>query len=374
VFDPSFATPSTLEMSYGALDLQAQSPRLNQSTHMEHYDGTLTLRPGAAGHIDAVTDASAQNYTLTSQLENGHTLHLTMDKLHVSGGIDGLNRDQAAKLVQGLIEMATSARTAPAPASGQHDDSDKLSPANKAALHTFLLSLQDVVSGLHLQEDIQGIHVAYDKQQGGAALLRVGMHGDAPQGVLNTRLDFVLDGLDIPALPPGPMHDLIPSKIAFSPTLSGIGVHELYALALSATEPDGQPNEAEAIATLFSHGGITAGLNDVALQIGQTLVQGAGVIVAASPADVHGQARVTATKLDVLIQQAQSMPDLAQAVPVLLLLKGLARTEGETSVWDVSWEGNKLLVNGVDVQKMFGGAHHPPHSRSRSGQGMTTHP
>ncbi|MGH7041541.1 MAG: hypothetical protein ACREFY_05335, partial [Acetobacteraceae bacterium] len=62
---------------------------------------------------------------------------------------------------------------------------------------------------------------------------------------------------------------------------------------------------------------------------------------------------VTATGLDALIQQAGTDPMLKQAEPMLLMLKGLGTADGTKTVWNVIYEGGKVLVNGHDLSGLM---------------------
>ena len=64
-------------------------------------------------------------------------------------------------------------------------------------------------------------------------------------------------------------------------------------------------------------------------------------------------AHVTATGLDTLIRRANTTPELQQAAPVLIFLKGIGLQDGDRVVWDVSYAGKTLLVNGTDMSQMM---------------------
>ena len=61
------------------------------------------------------------------------------------------------------------------------------------------------------------------------------------------------------------------------------------------------------------------------------------------------------TGYDALMDRVQKMPEAAQGIPVLALLRGLARTEGDKLVWRLELtEDQKITVNGVDLRKLGG--------------------
>ena len=57
-------------------------------------------------------------------------------------------------------------------------------------------------------------------------------------------------------------------------------------------------------------------------------------------------------------------PELAQAIPVLLMVRGLGKAEGNRLIWDLAITDEQALVNGVDVMKMAGGGSPDPAPQS----------
>ena len=82
---------------------------------------------------------------------------------------------------------------------------------------------------------------------------------------------------------------------------------------------------------------------------------GTGTTTIAGPNQVTATAHLVATNFDALMERLQAHPELAQAIPVLALAKGIGKTINNTLVWDVTVQNNRVLVNGVDLQKMAGG-------------------
>ena len=53
--------------------------------------------------------------------------------------------------------------------------------------------------------------------------------------------------------------------------------------------------------------------------------------------------------------QARTNPDLQQALPVLIMLRGLAKPDGKKLVWDIVSDGPSVTVNGLDLSQLGGG-------------------
>ena len=99
---------------------------------------------------------------------------------------------------------------------------------------------------------------------------------------------------------------------------------------------------------------MSAGLESFALDIADTSFAGMGKMMVASPQNLTGLAQVTATNFDDLMQRANRIPELAGALPVFVFAKGIGRTVENRVVWDITYRGGKLVVNGTDLSSMMG--------------------
>ena len=64
---------------------------------------------------------------------------------------------------------------------------------------------------------------------------------------------------------------------------------------------------------------------------------------------------MVAAGFDDLTVRARADPDLQQALPVLILLRGLAKPDGKRLVWDIVSDGPTVTVNGLDLSQLGGG-------------------
>ena len=167
-------------------------------------------------------------------------------------------------------------------------------------------------------------------------------------------MDVGLDGLALPGMGLDVFADLLPNRVALRPTVSHVPVKELLALLQAAGEDRSAKPPPAQVAALFSQGGLKAGLESFALDMGGASFAGKADIDLPSPNAASGTAQVTATNMDALLAKVQANPALAQAVPVIVFAKGIGRTEGGKMVWDMQFDSTKLLVNGVDLLKMAG--------------------
>jgi len=150
------------------------------------------------------------------------------------------------------------------------------------------------------------------------------------------------------------MRAYMPRHIEFAPSIGGVPAKDLRALLLRAADSEGNDPGLKAQADeLMQKGPLTVGLDSLALDFGPATLRGTGELRIVGPDDVEGEAHVTATGLDALIQQANTVPELKQAEPVLFMLKGLGRQDGARTVWDITYRDRKVLVNGNDLSGMM---------------------
>ena len=170
-------------------------------------------------------------------------------------------------------------------------------------------------------------------------------------------MGFVLDSLTIDDLPPA-LALYVPKHFAIHPTLSNLDVAQLTKLGIDAgtkQPPDQHPD----LKPLFAHGGIVFGFDSLALDLAGAEFSGNGKFTMSAPTTVAGEADISARGLDDLLVHAQADPMLQRAVPVLILLKGIAKTTGDRALWQVTLANGKTLVNGVDLAAMAGGRRKP---------------
>jgi hypothetical protein len=186
----------------------------------------------------------------------------------------------------------------------------------------------------------------------------LGFGGEAPGGKLHAWLHLAMDELTSPSLPPK-VAPYLPHHIEIKPSVSGVQTADLHKLALDATEEGADTDSLEPdIQALFSRGGINVGLETLSFDLGPAKVEGTGHLTVLSANTWHGEAHVTATGLDDLTAQARTNPDLQQALPVLIMLRGMSKPDGKKLVWDIVSDGPTVTVNGLDLSQM-GGADKP---------------
>jgi hypothetical protein len=344
VFDPSFATPTTSEGTVTSVDILHTGGMAAGVTHMARVVSQSTMRPIDPTRVDLLSDANAEGYANESELPDGSVFKMTAQTVHFVGGISGLAHNKLLPLLHQTIAASKLK---------QDPDDPKSQAAVNAALRQMLITANALLTGARVDETASDVKFDYAGHTGGLSKVEMAFGGDAPQDMLTATMNFSVDGLVLADLPPA-MAGYVPTHVSIRPTLSNFSVRDLTQMGLDATAPGSKtvpPNDIEA---LFTHGGINVGFDSLGVDIAGTQFAGNGKFTVTGPQTVNGQAEITAHGLDALITKAQADPMLAQGVPMIIFLKGIAHTNGDQAVWQISVANKKVLVNGVDLSAMAG--------------------
>ncbi len=352
VYDPSFATPSTLTTDLQDLKIVATSALTDQLTTVRRVTGVSTMRPSGMGRVDLITDSTMKGYALSAKIGGNQRVDVAAEKVRVDGEVTAASRDRIATMVPALMRIIAS------------DIPGALKPGSKvltgsasddsAITRVMVQALQDLASELTLEETINGLTVHYGPYGGTASQFRIGMGMKSDDGLLQAHMDLGIDGLALPDVPLGDMTDLLPHKIALRPVVSGIPTQYLLQLIAAAGNAKAA-NPTPDFVPLFSRGGVSAGIESFAFDIAGASFAGTGRAMFDSPQQMTGQAKVTATNFDELMQRANGVPELTGVLPALMFAKGAGRSVDNQLVWDITYRGNRLLVNGTDLSAMMGG-------------------
>jgi hypothetical protein len=343
-FDPSFATATSSAGTIASVDILRASDTAAGVTHMGRVTTQSSLRPLDATHLDLLTDTTTDSYATESALPDGSTIKMTMSALHIVGGLNGVAHD---KLLP-LLHQAVAVSKLPV-----KPDDAKAQAAINAGLRQMLTLAKGLLTGGRIEESASNVKFNVSDHAGSLKKVVLALGGDAPQDMLTATMNFTLDGLVIDDLPPA-MAAYVPTHFGIRPTVSNLSVADLTKMGMDATNtPSGNVPPPD-IQALFMHGGINIGFDSLGLDIAGTQFDGSGKFTATGPQTVNGQAEITAHGLDALITKAQADPMLAQGVPVIIFLKGIAHTNGDQAVWQISVANKKVLVNGVDMSAMMG--------------------
>lgn len=344
-FDPTFATATSNDGTISSVDILRTLGSTAKVSHIDKVTSHSATRPIDPAHIDAVSDISAENYASEAALPDGSTFKMTAKAVHVSSDMTGLAHQKVLPLLHealAVIQMKPPG-----------DDVKKQVVVN-AALRKLLVTAKNLLTGLHVEETGTDIKFDIDDHVGSLTHAVLGLGGDAPQDMLSANMNFILDGLVLADLPPA-FAAYVPTHFSIHPTMSNLSVSGLTKMAMDATASPGGSVPPADFASMFSKGGINIGFDSLGLDIAGAQFSGNGKFVMTGPQSVDGQSEITAHGLDGLIEKAQGDPLLAQGLPVIIFLKGIAHTSGDSAVWLITVAKQKVLVNNVDTSAMLGG-------------------
>ncbi|MGI4943763.1 MAG: hypothetical protein ACRYHQ_24890 [Janthinobacterium lividum] len=347
-WDPTLATPSVINLAYTGCELAAANANSRQVTTIDRLNSATTLRPVAGGRVDAAFDVTGTGYSLRTTVTNPAAgvpaFQLAARQVKVALAIAGISRERSAQVIPALARFAPQPGMLPG---------TKPSP-NPEAIRAVIQAMQGLASGMTLTEVLDDLTVSSSGVNVASTQFRLGLEAKADGGFIRGALDVGLDGLTLPGMGLDTFADLLPHHVALRPYVSNVPTQELLQLLQSQTEHREDRLPPAQVAALFGHGGLKAGLESFALDIGGASFAGKASIDLPAPNAASGTAQVTATDMDALLTTVQANPSLAQAVPVIVFAKGIGRTEGGKLVWDMQFDSSKLLVNGVDLMKMTG--------------------
>ncbi len=347
-WDPTFATPSNFSTNSTGFRMVGEGGGSQQVTTIDSMVSATLLRPVADNRVDFSLDASGTGYAMRVKSGTGpaagSTMAVAVQQVKVQLSLPGVSRERSAQVIPALVRLA------PAPGA----TAGAKAPPNPEAVRMLMQALQGFASGATINEVLDGFIIESQGFGFATKQLRLGLDTKADGAFVNGAMDVGLDGLALPGMGLDTFADLLPSRVILRPVVSHVPTKELLALLQAAGEnPNSKPPPAQ-VAALFSQGGLKAGLESFALDMGGASFTGKADIDLPSPNAASGTAQVMATNMDALLAKVQANPALAQAIPVIVFAKGIGRAEGGKLVWDMQFDSSKLLVNGVDLLKMGG--------------------
>ncbi len=352
-FDTALASPTSTSSAIASLDILRDGGSGVSATHFGRLATLASTEPVDPAHVNLLADSTAQDYASQSDLPDGTQFSLTASRVHTVTSLSGLAHAALVPVLQQISKLSLEARANQARPQGP-------TPAEWATLRTMLQDAHGLLTGARLDQAAEGLKFDFGGHAGSADKLAVSLGGTAPQALLVADMTFELDGLALDGLPPQ-LAAYVPSHFAIHPTVSNLSVAALTKAALDATEPatpgpDGTVPDriSPDLQALFAQGGIDFGFDSLVLQVAGARLSGTGKFVLTSPDTVTGQAELAADGLDDLLARTQADPLLQPAAPVIIFLKGIAKTTGSQAAWLVTVDRGRLLVNGVDLSAIIG--------------------
>jgi hypothetical protein len=354
VFDPTLATPSSYDGSMRGYTAVTEGPMGTQSSHMDHLATHTSMTPTGGGRVDIESSSMGEKLSSSSTLPDGTPVTFSVDQLAGKGHVQGILFSEIGTIIRAaadVVPMLDAAGKAP------KTDDDPKPPVPEEArplLHAMLDSVRNLLGGYDQEFTMKQIKFDAGGHSGSLANLMLGVGGGAPGGKLDLHMALAMDGLDSPEIPPGTIHDYLPRHFSLKPRVSGVPTADVADLINHAIDSDGTDNdELTGMAMgLLAKGPLTVGIDDLSLDMGPGKLTGSGSVAVSSPVDYVAQAVLKLTGFDALLADANTRPELKQAAPVMIFLKGIGKQEGNAIVWNISFQDKKLLVNGTDLSSM----------------------
>lgn len=344
LYDPTFATPSTTTSSIKGATVTTTGAPMSSMARIGPASSVATMRPAGPDRVDIAIDGTMQDYQTSTGTPDTGPVEIGFKLVRVNMGMTGISRTRSTVLVQTLATAIGQILAAPS------GTPPKVAPELSKQL---LVALQDIASEMTLDEDFEGFTVKAADMNAQLARAKIGFDAKSDAGLLQARMDLGADGLVLPDMGLGAAMDLVPKRVSLRPFVSGVSIAALTRIVQSMDEKnDPAPQD---IAALFSKGGIVTGLESMSLEMGGATIAGQGKMTFTNPQKFTGAGQFTADNFDALVEKISNVPEAAQAVPVLAMVKGLGRTVDKKLVWNISYDGSKLLVNNVDLMKAMGG-------------------
>ena len=349
--DPTLATASSFDADIRGQTSTSEGANGPHTSSVEHYTAHTVWLPTGNGRVDMLGNSMGDKLAASQAMPDGAPVTWSVDHIQSSVRIDAVAANSLGTILRAAMAMvptALAARQSGAAPAG-------LPPKARTAARTLVAQLRNLWSGFTLDETLD--HVRFDANGvgGSIAKLGIGAAADTRDGKLDMHLTVAIDGIDSPEIGAGPLHDYLPRHIQLSPHLYGVGVEDASQLLLRAIDSDGTNDNAlmDDATQLLRKSPLTVGLDDVAFDLGPAHLNGSGEVHVAAKNQMTGEADITVTGLDALIQQAASMPEMKQALPILIMLKGLGRQNGDATHWKITYNARKILVNGNDLSAML---------------------
>ncbi len=392
VIDPSLTTISSIDSSATGVAISVASEKLTLDIKADRTTAHSAWQPASGGRVDVTTTSAADGVTYARPGDDG--FHMTVHRLSSESHSLGFAPGRMADAVRAALQLI---ETMPAPAKADPADDTKTPPkvenapatspptpggtpedktaamppmppmpklppltaAQRVVLHGMIDALHDAYGSADQAIAVEGVAFASRGHDVTLERLALSQSLAAPDGKADIKMRIAVDGVDSPQLPPGPLHDLVPHHVVLAPHFSGIPVNDLLAMiskAVDSDDPKADDFAADGTAML-ARSPMTAGLDELAFDMGPAKLAASGNIRTSGPGNVVGSADIKVTGLDALIQQAGNDPLLRQGTPVLIFLKGIGQQNGDVVTWKIAFANQKLTVNGTDMSQMI------PHGR-----------
>jgi hypothetical protein len=346
VFDPSLSTESSMQGRFRGVSYRVDGPDGVATARFKAVSTHTIWQPQGDGLVTMLSQTDAEGYENSRTVPNGAPVSVAIDRLHVSSRADRTDFAQLGGLVRGVASMIAAARSVgpPPPAGPQRE-----------ALQAMATTLGNLAANVDVEETAEGVRLHAAGYGGRIARLELAGGIGAPDGAAQLYMRLAFDGLASDDIPEGPFRQLLPRRLLLTPRISGVskeGLQHFIHVAIDAAGTPGADPGAAGLA-LLAASPATVAIDELALDAGPASLTGTMEVEVKSRSDIAGTAELRMTGLDALIALVASAPQFRQAMPVLILLKGIGQQEGRATVWKVAYANRKMTVNGTDMAALM---------------------
>ncbi len=352
--------PSTFDIALRDVRLDNDSGPQQAHQIWETYTAKGILSSDGDGRVSLGSTGEVINWNMSASMTHDQSVTILARRLTGDVAVHGLDRDKGDRLrkdLQGLLATVPP----PAPPGGDpHAPKPPMSPAMQQMARDMLHAMLDDATGLlrsvKLDETIEGITVNAGDGKGatiGSAV--VAMNGASDADRLDLGIDVAVNDMAIPSVPIA-YAPYVPKHVSLSDKVRGVPAERLRALMRAAMADDADPEalKRDALALLATPGTVVS-IDPFSFDSGPLNVTGTARLVPLANGSFGGHVHVTATGMDALMAKMQGDPDMAQAMPMLFIAKGMGKANGPSLVWDIDYDQSGVRINGAP----FGGGGKP---------------
>lgn len=351
VFDPTLRTASTFDAAIRDEDVHFSTPQSTQTTHIGRLDVHYGWEPTDGDTVRMVYQDGVEDYRVVFVKPQTPPVTVSIGRIDDDTTVDGVSFARFGTVVQALAAVAGAVSAG---------EKREMQPEQRALLQQAVAALPDLIGQFKQSLAVSSIVVDAGGARASLAKLRFESGGEATgKGLASFSTRITAEGFDSPMIPPE-MRPLVPHQAVLAVRASGLPGREISTILVRALDAGAPPPDAEDFTALLGRGPLALGLDELSFDLGPTAVTAEGEMQIPSPQDITGTLHVRATGFDALMTRAQTTPELTQMVPMLAMLKGFGRPQGEALVWDVVYAKGRTTVNGTDLTALTGGAPDAP--------------
>jgi hypothetical protein len=353
VLDTSLATTSTVDTKIQGYTVVVQGKQGPQTTRVDGLTSHMAWQPTADGLLTMTGQSNLDGYKAATVLPDGQKLAIDIAHMRASLTAKGVAMADMGTMIHSVAQLIASAKAIQASGAPKPDG---IPDADKATVKALVKALAGLMGSLTTDTSYEDVKVDVGGQAGSLHKLSIGFDMAAPKGRADIAWRIGLEGLESPMIPPGVYRDYLPREVKLTPHIGGIPKAALLDLVLkSIDDPDAADNFMPMATALLEKGPLVLGVKDISLDLGPAKLTGGGAVKVTSVADYSGAGEFRVTGLDALIQRVNATPELKQAGPGLIFVKGIGHQDGKVTVWKIRYEGNKLFINDTDMSAMIPG-------------------